>query len=400
MLNRRRACAFLTVQAILHRQSLLASTDTRTAACVSVPSVGARLACRLATSPHALASVPLFVLVRALATTLALLLCAAAVAAGQAAQPSAQEIVQPDARQSATQQSPTQASTRPVAPRDNDVEGGALIVEGETTRDVFGMGRTVVVRGDVRHGVMAFGGDVIVEGRVEGDVASLGGSVIQREGSWIGGDVWVVGGAYHHGKSAPGRNPASSTVMYAGYEQELREAARNPASILAPHWTLTSVGVRVLSVLFWFIVSLALTAATPGAISRAAARLQLTSLRVAVIGFVGSLVISIGVPVSLYVLPPVLGTFVFALAALLYVVAYPFGRVAVHVATGRWLQRVLLSERSRSESVALLLGALFWALVLSVPYVWAFAFAALVVTSLGLALTARYSINWKSHARA
>ncbi|MDT7540888.1 MAG: hypothetical protein QOE33_792 [Acidobacteriota bacterium] len=341
---------------------------------------------------------------RALASVLAVLLCAAAVATGQAAGQSAQEATQQNAqqnaRQSSSQQSSTQESARPVASRDDDMDGGALIVEGETTRDVFGMGRTVVVRGNVRHGVMAFGGDVIVEGRVEGDVASLGGSVIQREGSWIGGDVWVVGGAYHHGKNAPGRNPASSTVMYAGYERELREAARNPASILAPRWTLTSLGVRVLSVLFWFIVSLALTAMTPGAISRAAARLQLTSLRVAVIGFVGSLVISVGVPVSLYVLPPVLGTFVLALAALLYVVAYPFGRVAVHVATGRWLQRVLLSERSRSESVALLLGALFWALILSVPYVWAFAFAALVVISLGLALTARYSINWKSHAKA
>jgi hypothetical protein len=334
---------------------------------------------------------------------LAVLVCAAAVAAGQAAGQPAQETAQQTAQQSSTQQSSTQQSStqpapRPLAPRDDDVDGGALIVEGETTRDVFGMGRNVVVRGDVRHGVMAFGGDVIVEGRVEGDVASLGGSVIQREGSWIGGDVWVFGGAYRGCKS--GRNPASSTVMYAGYERELREAARNPASILAPRFTLTSIGVRVLSVLFWFIVSLALTAMMPGAISRAAARLQLTSLRVAVIGFVGSIVISFGVPVSLYLLPPVLGTFVLALAALLYMVAYPFGRVAIHVATGRWLQRVLLNERSRSESVALLLGALFWALILSVPYVWALASAGLVVTSLGLALTARYPVNWKSHAKA
>jgi hypothetical protein len=103
--------------------------------------------------------------------------------------------------------------------------------------------------------------------------------------------------------------------------------------------------------------------------------------------------------VSLYVLPPVLGTFVLALAALLFLVAYPFGRVAVHAATGRWLQRVLLREENRSESVALLLGAVFWALVLSVPYLWALAWAALVVTCTGLALTARYRINWRPHAR-
>lgn len=339
-----------------------------------------------------------------LLAVLILLLCGAAVASGQTAAQSVQEGAQPSSQQATQQaspqvapQSPTQTAARPLMSRGDETDAGALVVEGETTRDVFGVGQSVIVRGDVRHGVMAFGGDVVVEGRVEGDVASLGGSVVQREGSWIGGDVWVFGGAYRGCKS--GRNPASATVMYAGYERELREAARNPASLLAPRWSLTSLGVRVLSVLFWFIVSLALTSATPGAISRAAARLQLTCLRVAVIGFVGAIVISLGVPVSLYVLPPVLGTFVLALAALLYLVAYPFGRVAIHAATGRWLQRVLMREEHRSESVALLLGVVFWAFVLSVPYLWAFAFAGLVVTSLGLALTARYRINWKMRAR-
>jgi hypothetical protein len=304
----------------------------------------------------------------------------------------------------AAQQSPQQTAPQAEvaladATRAAEVEPNALVVEGDSTRDVFGMGRSVVVRGNVRHGVMAFGGDVVVEGRIEGDVAAVGGSVVQREGSFIGGDVWVFGGAYHHGKNPPGRNPASSTVMYAGYEQELREAARNPTSILAPRFTLPSLGVRVLSVLFWFIVSLALTAATPGAISRAAARLQLTSLRVAVIGLLGAIVISFGVPLALHLLPPALGAFVGALALLLLVVAYLFGRVAIHAATGRWLQRVLLREQNRSESVALLLGSVFWALVLSLPYVWAFAVAALVVVSLGLALTARYRINWKSSVK-
>ena len=64
------------------------------------------------------------------------------------------------------------------------------------------------------------------------------------------------------------------------------------------------------------------------------------------------------------------------------------------------MQRLLLSEEHRSESIALLLGAAFWAVVLSLPYLWAFAVAALVVASLGLALTVRYRIGWKSPARA
>ncbi|MDQ3686015.1 MAG: polymer-forming cytoskeletal protein [Acidobacteriota bacterium] len=270
-----------------------------------------------------------------------------------------------------------------------------LVVEGESASDVFGLGRSVVVRGSVRHGVVSFGGDVIVEGRVEGDVAAVGGSVRQSPGSFIGGDVIVIGGAYHHGKSAPGRDPRSKTLMYAGYEEELREMARHPSSLLTPRLSPVYVGQRVLSVLFWFILSLALTAMSPGAISRAVARLQLTNLRVAVIGVVGAFVLTFGSTISLKLLPPALGATVGMMALLCLLVSYVFGRVVIHAATGRWLQRQLLSEERRSESVALLLGAGFWAVMLTLPYVWPLLVAGLVVASLGLSLTARYRIGWK-----
>lgn len=274
-------------------------------------------------------------------------------------------------------------------------EGEELIVEGQSTSDVFGVGRSVRVRGTVSRGVISFGGDVIVEGRVEGDVASIGGSVIQREGSYIGGDVMVLGGAYHHGKTAPGRNPLGKTIMFAGYEEELRELARNPATLLTPEFSFSYVGLRLLAVLFWFVVSIALTAVTPGAVSRAAARMQLTFARVALIGLVGAIVVGPGVIFSLRLLPPVLGLLVGFTALLLLLLSYLFGRVVIHAATGRWLQRLLLSEEKRSESVALLLGAAFWAVVLALPYVWPLLVTGLVIVSLGLSLTARYRLNWK-----
>ncbi len=273
--------------------------------------------------------------------------------------------------------------------------GDELVVEGHSTSDVFGVGRSVRVRGQVRHGVISFGGDVIVEGRVEGDVASIGGSVIQRAGSYIGGDIMVVGGAYRHEEGAPGRNPAGKIIMFAGYEQELRELARNPASLLKPEFSFSYVGLRLLAVLFWFVVSIALTAVTPGAVSRAAARMQLTFTRVALIGLVGGIVMGPGVVFSLRLLPPVLGLLVGFMALLLLLLSYLFGRVVIHAATGRWLQRLLLSEEKRSESVALLLGAAFWAVILALPYVWPLLVTGLVIVSLGLTLTARYRLNWK-----
>ena len=274
--------------------------------------------------------------------------------------------------------------------------GEEMVIDGRHAGDVFGVGRSVRVRGDVR-GVIAFGGDVIVEGRVEGDAAAVGGSVIQLGGSHIGGDVIVFGGQYR--KEGGERGPSGETLMYAGYEEELRDLARNPASILTPEFSLAFVGWRLMAVLFWFVVSIALTAVSPGAVGRAAARLQLTLPRVALIGLVGALVLGPGVTSALHFLPPALAALVGVTALLLILLSYLFGRVVVHAATGRWLQRVLLPEDRRSESVALLLGAAFWAVVLALPYVGPFVVLGLVVLSLGLSLTARYRLAFGANRK-
>jgi hypothetical protein len=271
--------------------------------------------------------------------------------------------------------------------------GEELVVEGRYAGDVFGMGRTVRVRGDV-NGVIAFGGDVIVEGRVRGDAAAIGGSVVQLGGSYVGGDVMVFGGTYRQDKEAE-HDPKARTVMVAGYEQELRNLARNPASILTPEFSLAFLGWRLLAVLFWFVVSIALTAVSPGAVGRAAARLQLTFARVALIGLLGAVVVGPGVALALQYMPPAVSALVSITAFLLLLLSYLFGRVVIHAATGRWLQRVLLPENRRSESVALLLGAAFWAVALALPFVWPLLVFGLVVTCLGLALTARYRLGWR-----
>jgi len=108
----------------------------------------------------------------------------------------------------------------------------------------------------------------------------------------------------------------------------------------------------------------------------------------------GSIVVTLGVFVSLLVLPPVIGAVISIMALLLVIVATLFGRVVIFLATGRWLQRHFL-PRLQSESVTLLLGVTFWVVMASLPYVWPIIIAGLLVVSLGLALTARYRMSWK-----
>jgi len=286
------------------------------------------------------------------------------------------------------------AAQAQAVPDEHPGDPQAKVIDGVVNNTVFGLGQSIRITGTVKEGAIAFGGDVIVEGSVDGDVAAIGGSVIQREGSRIGGDVIVLGGIYYHGKAAPGRDPQSVTIMYAGYEDQLRRVMREPFSVLRPQLSGVFFGTRLLAILVWFIISLALTAAMPNTVSRAISRLQLSSLRVALIGLLGSVVVTVGVFVSLLVLPPIAGALISIMALLLVIVATLFGRVVIIAATGRWLQRRFLG-RLQSESVLLLLGVTFWVVMASLPYVWPVIIAGLLVVSLGLALTARYRVGWK-----
>ena len=102
----------------------------------------------------------------------------------------------------------------------------------------------------------------------------IGGSIYQKENAFIGGDVIVFGGKYQHERAEPLRSPDKETIMYAGYEEELRSLTQHPAQIFSPALTWSYFAQRLLSTLFWFIISLFLTTIASGAISRAVARFQ------------------------------------------------------------------------------------------------------------------------------
>lgn len=274
------------------------------------------------------------------------------------------------------------------------------VVEGTSETIVYALGHSLRINGTARNGAFALGGDVIVQGTVDGDVAAIGGSVIQLEGGRINGDVMVVGGSYRHVDETPARTPGTQTIIYSGYEQELRNLMRNPEDLLTPHWSAGYIGFRILAILFWFIVSLALTAAMPGTIGRGIARLQLASLRVAIIGFLGALAIGPAALLALHYLPTPISAVVGLMTLLLILIAGLFGRVIIYAATGRWLQRKFLKLGENSEAVALLLGTIFWITLSSLPYVWPIVVTVVLVISLGLALTARYRVGWKRQHKA
>ncbi len=276
-----------------------------------------------------------------------------------------------------------------------NTEENTITVESAPDMEILSYGKTVIVKKEVK-GVLAIGADIIIEGRVEGDVAAIGGSVIQKENAYIGGDVIILGGKYKPESADPMRNEGKETVMYAGYEEELRDLTQNPSQIFSPSISLDFLAQRIISALFWFVISIAFSTIAPGAVSRATAKLKLSSTKVIAIGFFAFLATTVCLIGSFSVLPNYISAVFGMMAFLMLLLAYVFGRVTLNVSFGKLIQKHLLSEKNQSETLAIFIGVVVWTLLLSIPYLWTFALLALFSAGIGLVLTARTPHAWKT----
>ena len=270
-----------------------------------------------------------------------------------------------------------------------------VIVGDAPDQEVYVIGKSVIVNKRAK-GVLAIGGDVVVEGRIEGDVATIGGNIVQKEKAYIGGDIIVFGGAYKPESEVPLREPGRETVMFGVFEEELRNFGQNPSQIFSPTLTVSFFAQRLVLALFWFIVSIVITTIAPGAVTRAVARLHLSSLKVGALGGAALVFLTGGIIAAALLLPNYLSATVGLLGVLILVLFYVFGRVALQVSVGKLVQKHLLSDSNRSETLAILIGVLIWTLLLSLPYIWLLALFAVFATGSGLALTARSSTKWQT----
>jgi hypothetical protein len=276
-----------------------------------------------------------------------------------------------------------------------EMEEDQMVVKGKNDSPVISFSKNVVIRSEAQQ-VICFGCDVKVEGRVEGDVAVVGGVIEQKQGAYVGGDVMVIGGRYQHDDELAQRGEASETVVFAGYEEEFRHMAQNPSEIFAPQMTVSFISLRLLAVFFWFVISLGLATIAPGAVGRAASRLQLSSLIVVGVGFLGFLSGSIIVALCAGFLPNYIGILAGVMMLILLLLAYVFGRVTLQAFLGKWILRQMSPAGGKqSEALALLLGSLICTVLISLPYVWTFAIFVMLIISVGLVLTGFFGGGWK-----
>jgi hypothetical protein len=270
-------------------------------------------------------------------------------------------------------------------------DDSTVIVGDAPEQEVYVFGKSVIVKKQAK-GVLAVGGDVTIEGRVDGDVATIGGNVIQKENAYVSGDIIVIGGTYRPDSQNPLREPGTRTIML---EAELRNLAQNPTQIFSPSFTWAFLAQRILLALIWFVISIVFTTIAPGAVSRAVARIHLLTLKVTALGSLAFLLVAIGIILCLSILPGFLSVTLGLMGLMLLILGYIFGRVALQVSLGKFVQKRFLSEDNRSETLATLIGVLLWTFLLSLPYIWIIALFTIFAVGIGLILTARSSRAWQ-----
>lgn len=272
---------------------------------------------------------------------------------------------------------------------------GTVIVNDAPEQDVITFGKSVIVIKRAK-GVLAVGGDITVEGGVVGDVATIGGNIVQKEGAYIGGEIIAIGGSYKPESSAPLREPGKQTIVLGVFEEELRNFGQNPTSIFAPSFSVGILAQRLLIALVWFVISLVFTTLAPGAVSRAVARVQISSLKIFAIGAVSFLLIATAIVSGSIMLPTYLSATIAFLGAVIVLLGFVFGRVVLQVSAGKLIQKHFLAGNNRSETLALLIGVLAWTLLLSLPYVWLIALFVIFSAGVGLVLTGKTSPRWQN----
>ncbi|CAN5466265.1 hypothetical protein BH10ACI2_BH10ACI2_16910 [soil metagenome] len=270
-----------------------------------------------------------------------------------------------------------------------------VTVNDAPEQDVIVIGKTLIIKQRAKS-ALAIGGDVIVEGRVEGDVGTIGGKIVQNENAYIGGDIIVIGGAYRPESQNPFRVPGKETIIFGVFEEELRNFAQNPSQLFSPTFSLGFLAQRLLVALLWFVVSLVFTTIAPGAVSRAVARIQLSPLKLCAIGAGAFLALTGLIVVGAVGLPNSLGATLALMGSLILILGYVFGRVALQVSLGKLFQKHFLSEKNRSETLAILIGVLIWTVLLSMPYLWIIALFTVFTFGIGLVLTGRSTPRWQN----
>lgn len=246
------------------------------------------------------------------------------------------------------------------------------------------VGKPLTVAGAVRGRVVSVAGAVDLRAPVDGDVVAWGGSVRIEPGAAIGGNLIAFGAEVSGDRGAVrGRivTPGSLAALY------LAEAERGPLRSVPRATLATTLGLRLLVLAIWALLSSAVLRLWAGPVARTATCFEENPAAAASSGVVGIAFLLLSAVTAFSAFPLFLrvpsAVVILAAAAALKV----FGMTALFLLLGQKIGRRLLP---RQRPAALALGLAAAGLVSLVPVAGPLVWSAASVFAVGAAVYTRF----------
>lgn len=259
----------------------------------------------------------------------------------------------------------------------------------ETEDNVVSFGGTILVKGEVKHSVVAFGGKIIIEGKVGETVFGFGADIKLASTAVVDGDVATIGGQL---EKYPGAIVNGDTVTLSFDMPDFLKDA------FAGGWGgLISIIliIKLVSLIFWFIIAVVLGAAFPRQMSQASSQIRHNFWPTFGIGLLSIIVFTGAVIFSAILAIVLIGIPIIITLATLGIIIKIFGRVVLFHFFGQGLARAF-NKKSPAAISAVIFGFLLVSFVTFIPIIGSLFSMVVNILGWGAVIRTRFGTreNW------
>ncbi len=263
------------------------------------------------------------------------------------------------------------------------------VEEHDIQDNVISFGGTIFVKGTVSENVISFGGDIIIEGEVGVAVVGFGANIVLKSSAVIKGDVVSIAGKLdkHPGAFVKG----DTMTFFFDTPEAFKGIFKNGLSGLI----LIIFIFKLISLVFWFILAIIITAIFPRQ-----AMLASTQLRTAFWPTFGVGFLSIVVYMGLILFSAILTLVLIGIPILITLIALGiavkiFGRIIIFYFFGESLMRAF-NKKNPATIATVLFGFLLVSFITLIPIIGSLFSAVISIMGWGVIVRTKFGTteNW------
>lgn len=270
------------------------------------------------------------------------------------------------------------------------VQEDILVAEDEVQDNVIALGGDILIKGKVNESVVAFGGTITVEGEVGEVVLGLGSQITLRSSAIIRGDVVALGGSL---EKEPGTIVNGDTIYFK--IENFKDILGVLSGVSFAPFIPFLIIIKLITLFFWFILALALTAIFPRQISFASSQIRKSFWPVFGTGLLGIIIFTGLIIFSALLSLILIGIPILIVLIFIGVIIKILSRVILFFFFGESLSKAF-SRKQPSPLLAVILGLIIVGFIGFIPVIGSLFSFVLSIIGWGVVIRTKFGTteNW------